>query len=137
MGHYVAHRICKLLAKAGRPLAAARVGVLGLTFKENVPDVRNSKVFDLIDELHAYGIQPLVHDPVAPSEAFERTSITTADLGAFRALDCVVLAVPHAEFCRLKGPDYDAMLNDGGIFIDIKSQFTNKDFRPGINYWSL
>ena len=137
MGQYVAHRICKLLAKAGRPLAAARVGVLGLTFKENVPDVRNSKVFDLIDELHAYGIQPLVHDPVAPPEAFDRDSITRVDLDAFRALDCVVLAVPHTELAAMQAEKFDAMLNNGGIFIDIKSQFTDKDFRPGITYWSL
>lgn len=137
MGEYVAHRVCKLLAKANQSMGTARVGILGLTFKENVPDVRNSKVFDIIDELNSYGITPLVHDPVAPKEAMDRNGIERVELDAFKSLHCIVLAVPHAEYCAIKPAGYSAMLADGGIFIDVKSQFTREDFAPGNTYWSL
>ena len=137
MGRYVAQRVVKLLAVAGQPLATARVGVLGLTFKENVPDVRNSKVFDIIDELKTFGIKPLVHDPVVDVEFIKRKGIANAGLDEFGQLHCLVLAVPHREFCELTPKDYEAMMVDDGIFIDVRSQFRKDNFGSKITYWSL
>ena len=137
MAQYIAQRICKLLTLAKQPLSTARIGILGLTFKENVPDVRNSKVYDIIDELNSYGITPMVHDPVAPPESMDREGIEKVGLDNLNSLHCIVLAVPHAEFCDIRPDLFCAMLNDGGIFIDVKSQFTTADFRPDVTYWSL
>ncbi len=137
IGRYVAQRIIKLLAVTKQPLDSARVGILGLTFKENVPDVRNSKVFDIISELKSFGIEPLVHDPVVSKEFVRRKGVDPTVLGEFKSLNCLVLAVPHRAYCELSASQLEDMLVGKGIFIDVKSQFTAEDFSSAITYWSL
>ncbi len=83
------------------PFKKARVGILGLTFKENVPDLRNSKIPDIIKELAEYGISAIVHDPLGnPEEAHEEYGIRLSPLEKFTDLDCVILAVSHAEYLK-------------------------------------
>ncbi len=92
-------KLVKLLVQNDVPVKRARVGVLGLTFKEDVPDLRNSRVPDILRELKEFGIEAMVHDPLAdPEEARAEYGIALAPLELFHALDAVVLAVPHASY---------------------------------------
>ncbi len=137
MGRFVASKIIKLLVQAKRPVSGARVGILGLTFKENVPDLRNSKVPDIIAELREFGIAPLVHDPMANVEAaHEEYGLALSSLESFRDLDALVLAVGHDDYVR-NPAQLMAMLTPGGIFADVKSVFTPGQVPGEVTYWSL
>ena len=137
MGRFVARKLLQLLATSGREIAHAKIGVLGLTFKENVPDLRNSRVPDILAELTEFGLAALVHDPLAaPQEAKRQYGIRLAGMEEFRALDAVVLAVPHRLYL---GPLRKAVIDavaPGGVVIDVKSAFGPGDF-PVARYWSL
>lgn len=137
MGHYVAQRTIKLLRKQDHPIKGARIGVLGLTFKENVPDLRNSRVPDIVNELREYGIEPMVHDPMASSEqALQEYGIELRPLDALTDLDGVILAVPHRQYLA----QVDRLVNSvrkGGLFIDVKSSISADDLRGDLLYWSL
>jgi UDP-N-acetyl-D-galactosamine dehydrogenase len=137
MGRFVAQKLIKLLAATGRASAGARIGVLGLTFKENVPDLRNSRVPDIVAELREFGLDPLVHDPLAPAEAAEREyGIPLSDLAKFQELDALVLAVPHRDYLGpLRGQVLRAVV-PGGVFVDVKSAFSPVE-TPSLRYWSL
>ena len=94
MGKFVAEQTMKLLSQLSRPVNELKVAVLGLTFKENVPDLRNSKVPDIINELREYGVQVVVHDPIAESEeAVHEYGIQLVDLKQIRDVDGVIVAV--------------------------------------------
>jgi len=137
MGAVVAQKVVKLLAANGG-LEKARVGVLGLTFKENVPDLRNSRVPDILTELAEYGIDALVHDPLAdPEEAAREYGVTFADLEEFRELDALVLAVPHAHYQERVLRELPTMLKPGGVLADIKSLYRPHQLPEGVRYWSL
>jgi UDP-N-acetyl-D-galactosamine dehydrogenase len=151
MGHYVAQRTIKLLRKQDHAIKGARIGVLGLTFKENVPDLRNSRVPDITNELREYGpditnelreygIDPIVHDPMASSEeALREYGIELRPFDALTDLDGVILAVPHQQY--LDQLDRIARsVRKGGLFIDVKSLVRPKelsDLRSDLLYWSL
>jgi UDP-N-acetyl-D-galactosamine dehydrogenase len=138
MGAYVAQRVIKLLSASGQPIAGARVGILGFTFKENVPDIRNSKVVDIYLELLKFGITPIVHDPKADvSEMLENHRIRLAPLEEFTDLTALVFAVPHREFASLDGRSISEMIAPGGIFIDVKANLQPTSIRDDITYWSL
>ncbi|HEY3297378.1 MAG TPA: nucleotide sugar dehydrogenase, partial [Armatimonadota bacterium] len=100
MGKYIAEKMVKLLIKAdGKSVKHCRVGVLGLTFKENVPDLRNSRVPDIIAELQEYGISPLVHDPLAdPAETLKEYGVRISKWEELSELDGMILAVPHKSY---------------------------------------
>lgn len=137
MGRFIASKTVKLLVKAGKNPNAARVGILGLTFKENVPDLRNSKVPDIARELKEFGIEALVHDPLANAEmAMHEYGLKLANLSAFQNLDAVILAVNHLSYVD----DLDAvlkMLGPHGVFIDVKSAVDPQLLPPSFTYWSL
>jgi len=138
MGAYVAQRAVKLLASQGEFVKGARVGVLGLTFKENVPDLRNSRVVDILRELESFGIDALVHDPHAdPAEARKEFGVELSELSAFRDLHALVLAVPHASYVEMGASALGAMLRGGGIFMDVKSAFEPASIPSNLRYWSL
>lgn len=138
MGAYVAQRAIKLMAAGGRPLREARVGILGLTFKENVPDIRNSKVEDIVRELGEFGVVPLVHDPLAaPEAAAHEFGITLAPLDAFHDLDAVIYAVSHKAYADLGAAAIGAMVAPGGAVIDVKSALVPSALPAGVQYWSL
>ena len=138
MGAHVAQRLVKLLAAQGLAAKGARIGVLGLTFKENVADLRNSRVPDILAELGEYGAEVLVHDPLADAAAV-RTLLgrDIAGLDAFRDLDGLVLAVPHAAYKALGAAEVAAMLKPQGVLADVKSMLDPAALPAGIAYWSL
>jgi len=137
MGHYVAEKTIKLLRKQDRAIRGARIAVLGLTFKENVPDLRNSRVPDITNELREYGIEPIVHDPLASAEeALREYGIDLRPFDALNELDGVIIAVPHRQYLD----DLDTILagvREGGVVIDVKSLVNPADVRSDLRYWSL
>ncbi len=138
MGSYVGQNAIKLLASHDLPLKRLRVGILGFTFKENVPDIRNSKVIDIYSELQSYGLDPLVHDPLAhPDEVIEEYKIKITNLEEFRDLHALILAVPHLEYQEFNHSGFNRMLGENGIFIDVKSCVDPVALRDDIRYWSL
>ena len=140
MGKFVAEQTMKLLSQLSRPTNELRVGVLGLTFKENVPDLRNSKVPDIIRELHEYGINALVHDPIAESEeAMAEYGIHLVGWNEMKDLDGVIVAVAHKSFSDLSLTDLLAPLRSRkqGVLIDVKSILDPSQIPTSIKYWRL
>lgn len=138
MGPYIAQRLVKLLVHADLAVKNARVGVLGLTFKENVSDLRNSKVPDIVRELDQFGIRALVHDPLGnPEEAKHEYGLGLSPLEDFQKLDALILAVSHRAYLELPREKLFGMVRDGGVFIDVKSAFAPAELPRGLRYWSL
>jgi UDP-N-acetyl-D-galactosamine dehydrogenase len=127
------------LVREGHRVAGARIGVLGLTFKENCPDLRNSKVVDIIGELKEYCCDVLVHDPLADGEeAVEEYGITLCDTSDLRDCQAIILAVPHTHYLQLSMQDFAGMLDDRGTLVDIKSVLDRSELESaGIRYWRL
>ena len=132
MGTYVAAQAVKALVRRGIGAARAVVTILGFTFKENVPDVRNTRVVDIVRELEDYGLDVQVHDPCADPAAASRehrVGIVAGD--ALRPADALILAVPHAAFTKRGWPGVTALLRDArGIVIDVKGVL-DRASRPG------
>jgi UDP-N-acetyl-D-galactosamine dehydrogenase len=140
MGKYIAERTVKLLIQQGKVVRGAKVAMLGITFKENVPDLRNTRVVDIIEELNDYGVEVLVHDPLADAdEAREHYGIDLLPLDALKGVDAAVVAVIHSQYAAL-GLDGVAELCTNGIPIvtDVKSFFDPEQAKQmGIVYWQL
>ena len=137
MGAMIANKMVKLLVQGGRNVGGARIGILGLTFKEDVPDLRNSKVPDIIAELREFGIEPLVHDPLANSEeARHEYGLELSPFDAFADLDGLVLAVNHREYLD-RASTLPELLTPGGVLIDVKSALDIGSVLDGLIYWSL
>ena len=140
MGKFVAEQTMKLLSQLSRPASELTVGVLGLTFKENVPDLRNSKVPDIIRELREYGVKVLVHDPLAEhEEAVAEYGIHLTDWKGLKGLDGLVLAVAHQAYVRMDLTDLLALLRsrDNGVLIDVKSVLNPSRVPKSLKYWRL
>jgi UDP-N-acetyl-D-galactosamine dehydrogenase len=138
MGEYIAGKLVKLLINADLPVRGARVGILGLTFKENVSDLRNSRVPDIVRELGQFGIQPLVHDPLcAADDALHEYGITLRQREELTELDGLVLAVPHAQYLEDGAVHIVERLKPGGVLIDVKSVLSASSIPPGVYCWSL
>lgn len=140
MGKFVAEKTVKMLIAAGKRVSDSRVAVLGLTFKENVPDLRNTRVVDMVDELTDYGVQVMVHDPlVTPSEAEQYYGITLFEMTALSGLDAIILAVAHNAYRSMGLARLAALCGDGiPLVIDIKGVFTPQEAADlGISYWRL
>ena len=102
VGPYVAQRLVKMLIKQGFQVKGARVGVLGLTFKEDCNDLRNSKVPDILNELRQFGIDPLIHDSRGnPAEAKHEYGVTLNQLEDYKNLDALIVAVSHKEYIQI------------------------------------
>jgi UDP-N-acetyl-D-glucosamine/UDP-N-acetyl-D-galactosamine dehydrogenase len=137
MAKFVAAKTIKLLIRSGATLKNSRVGILGLTFKENVPDLRNSKVPDIFNELKEFGIAPLVHDPLASAEiAFEEYGLELTKLDQFKNLDALILAVNHREYLAQVEALF-LMLKPSAVFVDVKSALSLKQVPVEFKYWSL
>src|SRR5215469_10522406 len=138
MGGFIAQRLVKLLIAAGRPVKNARVGIIGITFKEDVPDLRNSRVPDIIAELRDFGITARVADPLAdPAEAKHEYGVDLVSLATLSELDGLVLAVPHRVLREQGWNKLFEVLAPGGVFIDVKSAVGCEKVPQGIHYWSL
>ncbi|MEI7894535.1 MAG: nucleotide sugar dehydrogenase [Myxococcales bacterium] len=135
---YVAQRLVKMLIQSDLPVKGAKVGVLGLTFKEDCNDLRNSKVPGILTELRQFGIEAMIHDPIAnAAEATHEYGVTLSSLDAYRDLDGLVLAVSHREYLALGQANLLAMVRDGGVVADVKSALDPTTVTRGIHYWSL
>ena len=139
MGKFIAEQTVKQMIAAGSYVKGAKVNVLGLTFKENCGDLRNSKVVDILNELRSYGVQVFVTDPRAlPAEALSEYGIELLAWEALPRADAIVAAVAHDEFSKLSVEDMGRKLVRGGAFIDVKSTF-DADAITGAGYtlWRL
>ena len=137
MGVFVAQKTVKLLIEAGSQVKGAKVGILGLTFKENVPDIRNSRVPDIIAELRQFGIEPLTHDPLAePGEVDREYGLTLSPLEDFRDLDATILAVNHRAYLS-QVDRLMAALRPGSVLVDVKSAILPSQVPDSIHFWSL
>jgi UDP-N-acetyl-D-galactosamine dehydrogenase len=138
MGSHIAQRLVKMLARSGNKFLGARVGILGMTFKENVPDLRNSKVPDIITELQEFNVDVLVHDPIADAGEVQREfGLGLSGLGDFRDLDGLVIAVPHEVYAKKSPDDFFGMLRKNGALIDVKSLLDPSSIPTSVGYWSL
>jgi UDP-N-acetyl-D-glucosamine/UDP-N-acetyl-D-galactosamine dehydrogenase len=138
MGAFIANRAVKLMIGNQLKIKGAKVGILGLTFKENVSDIRNSRVPDIIQELKEFGIHPVVHDPVVnPDEVKHEFGLEVTEVEEFRNLDCLIIAVSHAEFISSGFEKIRNMISKEGVLLDIKGAFYDSHEKESITYWSL
>ena len=139
MAKFVAEQTVKHIIKADINVRGATVNVLGLSFKENCPDLRNSKVADLINELKSYGMDIHVHDPVAiPEEARHEYNLELESWENLPRADAIIVAVAHRQFIEMPLTDFQGKVADKGCFIDVKSQFDPLRLREaGFNVWRL
>ena len=137
MGAHIARKTVQQMIHAGRNIKGARVNVLGLTFKENVPDIRNSKVIDLIRELAEFGVQAYVHDPMVAAEEALASTACASPLGGLPAADALVLAVAHEQFL-LRTPRRAQKDRPPRRLIDVKAVLDAELFRrEGLRVWRL
>jgi len=138
MGAFLGQKVVKLLIEADQHVKGARVGILGLPFKENVRDIRNSKVPDIVEELRHFGIEAEVHDPLADLEEVRHEyGITLCPWEQLHGLDALVLAVPHHDYLTMGVQALLSGLHPGGIVVDVKSVLNPREVPPGLRYWSL
>lgn len=140
MGKYIAENVVKSLIRAEKPVKNARVAILGFTFKENCPDTRNSKVFDIVRELREYGIEPVITDPQADAAEAERLyGVRLAEPAAVRDMDAVVLAVAHTQFAALTPDEVGALFAPGKrILVDVKGLLDRRTYEAAdYLYWRL
>jgi len=141
MGKHVAEVCIKRLIAAKRPISGATVGVWGLTFKENVPDLRNTKVVDVIRELEEYGVRVLTHDPMAdPGEAMHEYGLALSPLGDFVNLEALIVAVGHQAYRDMTADSLASRMaaTESGLVMDIRGTFDKAAVTAaGLSYWRL
>ena len=143
MGKFVAESAIKQMIASGMAPKKAKVVILGLTFKENCPDTRNSKVDDIIKTLNSYGITPVVVDPWADADAaFKEYGVTLTDLKDVKNADCVIVAVAHNEFKNMSLDNVKKLFKESAdeekVLIDVKGLYNTSDLKTsGMKYWRL
>ena len=139
MGKHVATNVIKQIILSGQPVKGSRVGIFGFTFKENVGDIRNTKVIDIINELKEYGVEILVHDPlVDKEEAVNEYDIHLVNQEELTTLNAIVLAVPHQKFEDYSLKYFDELYESKKVMIDVKGKFDKSHIESnGYLYWSL
>lgn len=143
MGQFIVESTIKQLILSGKRIKGSKVAILGLTFKENCPDTRNTKVIDIINGLTEYGIDVVITDPYADSkEAFEEYGVSLCELDEINNVDCIVFAVKHREYTNKDFDSFEKMfINDkdaDNVVIDVKRMFDKNDVESkGLRYWEL
>ncbi len=139
MGDFIAEKAISALTKCGTNPIESNITILGLSFKENCPDIRNTKVISIKNRLEQYGCNVDISDPhVIAKEAKINFSINLRDLKDVKNQDAIIIAVCHEHFTNFSSKDWGKMLNPEGVVIDVKSLYQEKDFaKMKINYWSL
>jgi UDP-N-acetyl-D-galactosamine dehydrogenase len=139
MGKFVAEQTVKRMIQQGHQVNGATVVILGLTFKEDCSDLRNSKVEDIILELRDYHCDILVHDPLAdPKEAEREYGVSLSPWEKLPRAQALILAVPHAEYRELSGSSFRNLLDENSVLMDVKSILDREEMRDlGINLWRL
>jgi len=139
MGKYVAEKCVKELIHAGHAIKGCKVTIMGLTFKEDCPDLRNSKVKDIIDELVDYGIDIQAHDPVANlSEVDHEFGVKAYEHDQLEKAHAIVFSVKHKKFNDFSKEDLLKLVKADGVVIDVKGMFNSRDIESmGLRYWRL
>ena len=139
MGTYIGEQTVKQMTQAGYPIRGAKVIVLGLTFKENCPDLRNSKVIDVIRELRSYGVEVCVHDPIAePNEAMHEYGVELVPWERLPRAAAIVAAVAHSQYLEMPVEALLDKLEPRGVFMDVKSVFNAGQLHGhGVKVWRL
>ena len=139
MGAFIAQQTIKQMIHAGHAIAGAVVTVLGLTFKENCPDLRNSRVIDIIRELEEFDVQVQVFDPVASSaEALHEYGVTLLSLNELKPAAAIVVAVAHDAYARWTPSDYLKLMHNAPVVIDVKGVCDGPALeRAGARFWRL
>ena len=140
MGKYVAENCVKNLIKCEKSVKNAKVAILGFTFKENCPDTRNSKVYDIVKELREYGIEPIIADPEADAgEAKALYGVEFVDIDTIKNMDAVIMAVSHECYSKFTVDKIDGFFGDGKkVLLDIKGVLDRKEYEEnGYCYWRL
>lgn len=138
MGRWIAQRFVKELIHCGFQPKGARVAILGLTFKENVADIRNSRVPDVFAELREFGVIPVVHDPLADhDEAMHEYGIELVSWKEIGESVGLIYAVPHREYLEMPTSQLFNLVTKGGVFADVKGVIDPKDAPTNLNYWTL
>ncbi|QMU31248.1 nucleotide sugar dehydrogenase [Adhaeribacter radiodurans] len=135
MGAYVANKLVKLMIKQGKSISKAKVLVMGATFKENVEDIRNSKVADIINELKSFSVQVDVVDPYADSQELQHEYGYGLIEKPATDYDAIIVAVGHRDYLSLDDADFRKITNENAVLIDIKGLYRNKI--NSLEYWSL
>ena len=137
---YIVENTIKCLIKSRKSLQNIKIAVLGFSFKENINDIRNTKVFNIIQELRDYGIEPLICDPLINADAAKFLyDIKITDINEISGIDALIVATAHDVFRRLSKSDIDCMFSQNPkILIDVKGIFNRNEFeKSGYVYWSL
>ena len=139
MSRFIAQKTIKEMIKAGHDISKSTVTVLGLAFKENCPDLRNSKVIGIVRELEEHGIHVQVHDTLADSKDAEREyGITLREWKNLKPAEAVIVAVPHEAYCKLLLKDIKKMMGKNPVLIDVKGIYEVQEFQAaGIRMWRL
>ena len=135
MGKYVAENCVKQLIKANKSVKGADVAIFGFTFKENCPDTRNTKVFDIVSELREYGIEPVISDPVADKEEAKRIyGVDFKNLRQIKDMDAIIITVAHDDFRNMNINRY---IKKDGVVVDVKGILEKENFSSQIRYWRM
>ena len=139
MGRFIVEKTVKMMINQGMNVKDARVGILGLTFKEDCPDLRNTRVIDIIEELKSYSTQVLVHDAIAdPKEAKAYYGVDLCSWEDMSELSALIIAVPHAVYLKKALADFKSMLTAKGCVIDVKSIYDPDEAKAlGLEFWRL
>lgn len=141
MGKYVAENTVKHLIKADRMVQGAKVGIFGFTFKENTPDTRNTRVIDIVHELNEFGIEPLIHDPVADQEeGLDEYGLKFNSIDEMQELDAVIIAVNHDDFKDYSLETWESFFRNGKekVLIDVKGVLNRQEVEAkSFKYWRL
>ena len=139
MGRFVVEKTVKMMINQGLGIKDSKIGVLGLTFKEDCPDLRNTRVVDIIEELNSYGTNVLVHDAISdPKEALAYYNVNLCQWDDLKDLSALILAVPHKNYLGRNLSEFKDMLLPDGCLIDVKSVFDPEQVKElGINFWRL
>jgi len=139
MGKFIAEQTIKQMIRNGNPVKEAKVNILGLTFKEDVPDLRNSHVIDVINELKSYGVKVFVHDPIPdPEAARDEYGLELVSWDELPKAEAMVVAVAHRQFRNMGEEKLAGKITGGGCFVDVKSQFDSKALAAaGLCVWRL
>ena len=139
MGKFIAKKTIKIMLNTFKNTSQLRVGVLGITFKEDCPDLRNSKAIDIIRELESYGIEVLAHDPiVSPEDAKNHLDITLSKWEEMAGLGGLIIAVPHKKYRSMSIETFVRKIQPKGCLIDVKSILNPQEVKKtGIHFWRL
>jgi UDP-N-acetyl-D-galactosamine dehydrogenase len=139
IGKHIAEVTIKKLIGNNKLVKSANVLIMGATFKENIKDIRNSKVLDIVEELRDYRINVFLNDPLAdPEQVKHEFNVDLVDLKNIKNMDCIILAVQHNNYLGLKIDFYRNLCSENPIFIDVKSLMNKQELEEsGFTYWGL